>query len=41
MWIFGLDGKVKIKEPEDIKDKYIRMVKRAYKPYKNLYNKYH
>lgn len=36
MWVFGLDGKVKIKEPEDVKDKYIRMIKRVYKPYKTF-----
>ncbi len=30
MWIFGFRGKVSIKEPQDVKDGYIQMVKDAY-----------
>lgn len=30
MWIFGFRGKVSIKEPQDVKDDYIQMVKDAY-----------
>jgi len=29
-WVFGFMGKVKINAPQDIKDKYLDMVKSAY-----------
>ena len=29
-WVFGFMGKVKINAPQDIKDKYLEMVKSAY-----------